>query len=96
MITTAVAGRAWHFSHALGRPTNEHIGDFARREFVWPAGIAMVEDGRLLVTDEFRHHVAIFPSDIVYPFPEFNPDGERIGDWPCTAPRRANSTAPAE
>ena len=132
MITTAVAGRAWHFSHALGRPTNEHngktggyrypvdvaiapddmlfvlsrgqgfdgllgytdfgrigkttldeehIGDFARREFVWPAGIAMVEDGRLLVTDEFRHHVAIFPSDIVYPFPEFNPDGERIGDW---------------
>ena len=26
MITTAAAGRAWHFSHSLGRPTNEHNG----------------------------------------------------------------------
>ena len=132
MITTAVAGRAWHFSHALGRPTNEHngktggyrhpvdlaiapddilfvlsrgsgfggalghpdfgrigkttldeehIGDFARREFTWPAGIALAADGRLFVTDEFRNHVAIFPSDVVYPYPDFNPDGERIGEW---------------
>ena len=132
MITTSVAGRAWHFSHALGRPTNEHngktggyrypidlaiapddilfvlsrglgfegglghadfgrigkttldeehIGDFARREFVWPAGIALAADGHLFVTDEFRHHVAIFPSDVIYPYPEFNPDGERIGEW---------------
>ena len=132
MITTSVAGRAWHFSHALGRPTNEHngktggyrypvdlavapddilfvlsrglgfegalghgdfgrigkttldeehIGDFARREFVWPAGIALAADGRLFVTDEFRHHVAIFPSDVIYPYPDYNPDGERIGEW---------------
>ena len=132
MITTAVAGRAWHFSHALGRPTNEHngttggyrypidlaiapddilfvlsrglgfegalenadfgrigkttldeehIGDFARQEFVWPAGIALAADGRLFVTDEFRHQVVIFPTDVVYSYPDFNPDGERIGEW---------------
>ena len=133
MITTTAAGRAWHFSHGLGRPTNEHngrtggyrypvslavapddilfvlsrgtgyllalgdqfdrgrigkttldeehIGDFARKEFVWPAGIALAADGHLFVTDEFRHHVAIFPSDVIYPYPEFNPDGERIGEW---------------
>ena len=112
MITTAAAGRAWHFSHSLGRPTNEHngktggyrfpidvvvapddilfvlsrglgyhipgyaddfvmigkttldeahIGDFARQEFTWPAGIAMTKDGKILVTDEWHDHVAIFP-----------------------------------
>ena len=132
MITTTVAGRAWHFSHALGRPTNEHngttggyrypidlaiapddilfvlsrglgfegalehadfgrigkttldeehIGDFARQEFVWPTGIALSADGRLFVTDEFRHQVVILPTDVVYPYPDFNPDGERIGEW---------------
>lgn len=132
MITTAAAGRAWHFSHSLGRPTNEHngktggyrfpidvviapddilfvlsrglgyhisgyaddygrigkttldeehIGDFARQEFTWPAGITMTKDGKILVTDEWHDHVAIFPSDVIYPYPEFNPEGERIGQW---------------
>lgn len=127
MLITAAAGRAWQFSHSLGRPTNEHngktggyrfpidliaapddilfvlsrglgyqedfgrigkttldeehLGDFARREFTWPAGMAMAQDSRIFVTDEWEHHVAIFPSDVLYPYPEFNPDGERIGQW---------------
>lgn len=127
MLITAAAGRAWQFSHSLGRPTNEHngktggyrfpidlvtapddilfvlsrglgyqedfgrigkttldeehLGDFARREFTWPAGMAMAQDSRLFVTDEWEHHVAVFPSDVLYPYPEFNPDGERIGQW---------------
>ena len=50
-------------------------------EFTWPAGMAMAQDSRLFVTDEWEHHVAIFPSDVLYPYPEFNPDGERIGQW---------------
>ena len=146
MITTTAAGRAWHFSHALGRPTNEHngttggyrypvdlaiapedivlvlsrglgyadglehadfgrigkttldeehIGDFARMEFVWPTGIALAADSRLFVTDEFRHQVVIFPSDVIYPYPEFNPEGERIGEWGQRGSKPGQMQAPS-
>ena len=141
MLITAAAGRAWQFSHSLGRPTNEHngktggyrfpidlvaapddilfvlsrglgyqedfgrigkttldeehLGDFARMEFTWPAGMAMAQDSRLFVTDEWEHHVAIFPSDVLYPYPEFNPDGERIGQWGEAGSKPGQLNAPS-
>ena len=134
MLTTSVAGRTWHFSHAIGRPTaehngktggfmyptgvavaqggvlfvlsrgfgfptyadgtadmyrrigkvtmdQEHIGDFARNEFTWPTGIAVAGDGNVYCADEHENKVMFFPPDRVFPFPEYDPDGERLGDW---------------
>ena len=142
MLITAAAGRAWQFSHSLGRPTNEHngktggyrfpvdlvvapddilfvlsrglgyqqdfgrigkttldeehLGDFARKEFTWPAGIAMSQDSRLFVTDEWEHHVAIFPSDVLYPYPGIQRGRRahwavgrgRLGAGPAQSPQR--------
>ena len=48
----------------------EFISDFGRREFVWPADLAVSDDGDLYCSDEFGHYVAYY-----------NPDGERIGQW---------------
>ncbi len=48
----------------------EFISDFGRREFVWPAGLAVSDDGDLYCSDEFGHYVA-----------SYNPDGERLGQW---------------
>ena len=133
MITTTAAGRAWHFSHGLGRPTNEHngktggyrypvslaiapndilfvlsrgtgwimgsgelvdhgrigkttldeehIGDFARQDFTWPACIARAQDGKLYVSDEYENTISWYDPDAVQPYPEYNPDGERLGQW---------------
>ena len=137
MITTSAAGRTWHFSHALGRPTGEHngapdgsytggsyypmdiamapdghifvisrgigyelegyggdvllrigkttidenhIGDFARCGFVWPAGIAISQDGNVYVTDEFENTVSVFAPDRIIAFPDHRPD-ESINRW---------------
>jgi len=133
-FTTTVAGRTWHFSHALGRPTaehngetggclfpsglalspdgilfilnrgqgqptfsdnpsdfyrrigkttveEEHFGDFARYEFTWPSGIAVAGDGIVYAADEYDNVISYYDPDATIPFPDFNPDGERLGDW---------------
>ena len=135
MITTSIAGRTWHFSHALGRKTAEHngttggygypqdvalaadgdlyvlsrgsgkgiegyggdinmrigkttideyhYGDFARRAFKWPAGIAVSQDGNVYVTEEFENSIIVFAPDRFQTFPEFEED-ESIGRWGVT------------
>ena len=144
MITTSVAGRTWHFSHALGRQTGEHngttggfhhpmdlsiapdghlfvisrgagyelegyggdimlrigkttlderhVGDFARCSCVWPAGIAVSQDGNVYVTDEHENAVLVFPPDRIQTFPEHEPD-ESIDRWgkAGSAPGRLNA-----
>ena len=133
MKTTIGAGRTWHFSHGLGRPTNEHngktggyrypvsavvaaddilfvlsrgiggaakadafgdwgrigkttldeehIGDFARRDFTWPNSIALSKDGELYVTDEHDNCVKVYSQDQVMEYPGFNEDGEQQRMW---------------
>ena len=48
----------------------EFIGDFARGQMVWPAGIAVDAEGNVYCSDEFRHRIHVF-----------NDDGESIGEW---------------
>ena len=134
MQTTLAAGRTWHFSHSIGRPTaehngktggfmhpigvaaapgdllfvlsrgfgiptfsdgvadiykrigkvridQEHIGDFARCEFTWPSGIAVSRDGRVFCADEYDNEISFYDPDKTVEFPEYDPDGERLGDW---------------
>ena len=138
MKTTYIAGRAWHFSHSIGRPTAEHrqledgttvggftfpiaitvgtdglifvlsrgygfpyyirpvdifmrvgkltidqqhIGDFARAGFTWPAGIAVSKDGTVYCSDEYENCVAFYNPDNTYPFPQWNADRDRLGQW---------------
>ena len=136
MKTTVAAGRVWHYSHALGRNSNEdngatggyvfpvsvavapdgllyvlsrgsgyqihrdgsgrpdisrrigrttiderHMGDFARAEFVWPAGIAVAADGNVYASDEATNLIKFFPPDRPFPFPGYDEDGEAIGVW---------------
>ena len=138
MKTTSVAGRAWHFSHSIGRPTaehnqrkdgkmvggfmfpiavtvggdglifvlsrgygfpyniqpvdifmrvgkltidQEHIGDFARAGFTWPAGIAVSKDGTVYCSDEYENCIAFYNPENTYPFPQWNADRDRLGQW---------------
>jgi DNA-binding beta-propeller fold protein YncE len=48
----------------------QFIGDFARGQLTWPAGIALDCDGNLYCSEEFLHKIFIY-----------NEDGEHIGDW---------------
>ena len=48
----------------------ELLVEFGRREFVWPAGLAVAEDGNLYCSDEHSNFVAFY-----------SPDGERLGQW---------------
>ena len=58
------------------------VGDYARREFTWPAGIAVSADGSVFCSDEHDDFVAAFPPDGPFtPYPEFNPDGEYLFKW---------------
>lgn len=133
MRTTTVAGRTWHFSHAIGRCTAEHngttggtespvsitlapddiifvlsrgfgyplpafdydigcrigkstleedhLGDFARGAFTWPAGIARSSDGNLYVSDEYENLIKVFGPDGILPAFEYDPKGEHISVW---------------
>ncbi|MDP7579346.1 MAG: NHL repeat-containing protein [SAR202 cluster bacterium] len=147
MNTTSVAGRTWHFSHALGRPSaehndktggyncpidvaatsddilfvlsrgvgvnvlgyqrdagrrigkttlaEEHIGDFARTHFVWPTGLDISGDGNVFVSDEHTNQILIFPPDRIQPYPEFNPEGEQIGQWGEAGPDEGQLSGPS-
>ena len=46
----------------------EFIGDFARREFTWPAGVALTSDETIYSGDEYENFIAYYSSD-----------GERLG-----------------
>ena len=48
----------------------EFIGDFGRREVVWPAGVAVTRDETVYVSDEQLNTVLMYSSD-----------GELLGQW---------------
>ena len=47
MKTTVARGRVWHYSHAMGRPSNED--NIATGGFVFPVSIAVASDGLVFV-----------------------------------------------
>ena len=64
------------------RPDGTRVGDYARREFTWPAGIAVASDGNVFCSDEHDNFVAALPPDGPFtPYPEFNPNGEYLFKW---------------
>ena len=48
----------------------EFIGDFAKKDFMWPVGIAVDEDGNVYCSDEYDNIVIIYDAD-----------GQRVGQW---------------
>ena len=81
----------------IGKVTidEEWIGDFARREFTWPAGIAVAGDGNVYCSDEYENWVAFFDPDKTYPFPEYNPEGEKLGQWGEAGSKEGQLNGPA-
>jgi DNA-binding beta-propeller fold protein YncE len=59
----------------------DHFGDFARREFTWPAGIAVAHDGNVYCSDEYDNRITVFDPEGILAFPEFAPDGEGLDRW---------------
>ena len=64
----------------VGKTTldEHHLGDFARREFTWPAGIAVDSHGWVYVSDEHDNVIRKFDPDATKPFPTYDPDGEAV------------------
>ena len=67
----------------VGKTTfdEHHLGDFARREFTWPAGIAVDSEGWVYVSDEHENVIKKFDPEATHPFPTYDPDGEAIATF---------------
>ena len=48
----------------------EFIGDFAKKDFMWPVGIAVDKDGNVYCSDEYDNLIIIYDTD-----------GQRVGQW---------------
>ena len=66
----------------IGKTTidEDHIGDLARGQFAWPAGIDVASDGDIYVSDEYANTISWF-ADKVMTYPEYDLEGERLGSW---------------
>ena len=63
----------------------EFIGDFGRRgELIWPASLAVAEDGNVYCSDEYENLVAVY-----------SPDGERLGQWGESGSQEGQLNAPS-
>lgn len=63
------------------------IGDFGRKEFLWPTCIAISSDGNIYASDELENFIAVFgPDGPFYDFPLYDPDGEYLSRWGETGP----------
>ena len=48
----------------------QFLGDFAKKDFMWPVGLAIDEDGNAYCSDEYDNLIIIYDSD-----------GQRLGQW---------------
>ena len=80
----------------IGKTTIEenHIGDFARGEITWPAGLAVAGDGNVYCSDEFTNKIRYYDPDTTVPFPDYNPDGESLGSWGETGSAQGKLNGP--
>ena len=67
----------------IGKTTldEHHLGDFARRDFTWPGGIALDSEGWVYVTDEHENVVRRYDPEGVVPYPGSDPTGEWLESW---------------
>ena len=74
---------AYRDNGRVGKTTldEHHLGDFARKEFTWPVGIAVDSEGWVYVSDEYENVVKKFDPEATQPFPTFDPDGEAIATF---------------
>ena len=74
---------AYRDNGRVGKTTfdEHHLGDFARREFTWPAGIAVDSEGWVYVSDEHENVIRKFDPEATHPFPTYDPDGEAIATF---------------
>ena len=80
MITTSVAGRTWHFSHALGRNTAEHNG--ATGGYGYPVDVAVAPDGFLFVlSNGWGKEVQGYHTDIYRRIGKTTIDENHVGDF---------------
>ena len=56
----------------IGKVTidEEFLGEFGRREFTWPASLALDSGGNVYCSDEYENFIAIYDED-----------GQRVGQW---------------
>ena len=83
-------------SKRIGKTTidEDHIGDFARTELTWPAGLAIASDGNVYCSDEYTNRISFYSPDSVVPFPEYGPGGESLGSWGEHGSQQAQLNAP--
>ena len=80
MITTSVAGRTWHFSHALGRMTGEH--NVPTGGFGYPLDVAQAPDGHLFVISRGTgHEIEGYGGDLLQRVGKTTLDEKHIGDF---------------
>lgn len=67
----------------IGKMTidEDHLGDFARAGFTWPAGLAVAGDGNVYCSDEHECRISVFDPDATFPFPEGKPGEEALSTW---------------
>ena len=67
----------------VGKTTidEDHIGDFARGELAWPAGVAVAGDGNVYCSDEYANKVRCYDPNAIVAFPDYDPDGESLASW---------------
>ncbi len=67
----------------VGKTTFEehHLGDFGRRDFTWPAGIAIDSEGWVYVSDEHDNVIRKFDPDGIVPHPGTESVDEAISTW---------------
>ena len=80
MFTTSVAGRTWHFSHALGRQTGEHNGRTGG--YGHPMDVALAPDGHLFVLSRGSgYEIEGYGGDLLLRIGKTTIDEDHIGDF---------------
>ena len=67
----------------IGKTTldEHHLGDFARKDFIWPGGIALAGDGWVYATDEHENVVRRYDPNGVVPYPGEDTAEEWLASW---------------
>ena len=81
----------------IGKTTidEDHIGDFARKGFTWPVGIAVSTNGTIFCSDEYENAITSYDPDGIKNFPEFDPEGESLTRWGTQGSEPGHLNGPA-